>query len=232
MAGAERKTVLVVEDNRDIAELLGQLLRAYNCDVLTAESMDEVEKAVAGRRIDLLLLDILLPEEVDDGRKIAKRLREAGHRFPIYFLSGLRPPDVGKEYLGLVDGFLRKPFSLRDLRELLNSTLGQPAPEAAPNTSFDLMGAMAAIATEQEEIRRQQARLANFVTILQDGEAGAGGPGRALPPEVMAKFAEDSARYEEGLARVEKSLNEVQEMLRRHGADLLGKQRRGVRAAE
>jgi CheY-like chemotaxis protein len=225
VSGTERKTVLVVEDNRDIAELLGQLLRAYNCEVLTAESMAAVEQAVAGHRVDLLLLDILMPEEADDGRKIAKRLREAGHKFPIYFLSGLRPPDVGKEYLGLVDGFLRKPFSLRDLRELLNATLGGPPAGEGAAPAFDLVSAMAAIATEQEEIRRQQARLANFMTILQDGESGAGEP---ISSEMLARFVENSARYEEGLARVEKSLNEVQEMLRRHGAALLDKSRRGV----
>ena len=231
MDGAERKTVLVVEDNRDIAELLGQLLRAYNCEVLTADSMAGVEEVIGKRSIDLLLLDILLPEEADDGRKIARRLREGGHKFPIYFLSGLRQPDIGKEYLGLVDGFLRKPFSLRDLRELLATALGRPALTEAPSPAFDLMGAMAAIATEQEEIRRQQARLANFMTILQGGEDAAGAK-QVLSNEALSKFAEDSARYEEGLARIEKSLAEVQEMLRRHGPEFLDKSRRGVRAAE
>ena len=224
MTGGDRKTVLVVEDNRDIAELLGQLLRAYNCEVLTAESMSGVEEAVAHHQVDLLLLDILLPEEADDGRKIAKRLRQAGHKFPIYFLTGLRPPDVGKEYLGLVDGFLGKPFSLRELRELLNATLGRPACAAGRGPAFDLMGALAAMATEQEEIRRQQARLANFMTILQGG-AGGGPP---MTAELLASLAEDSARYEEGLARIERSLNEIQEMLRRHGAALLEGPGRGV----
>jgi len=220
----DRKTVLVVEDNRDIAELLGQLLRAYNCEVLTAESMSGVEEAVGRHQVDLLLLDILLPEEADDGRKIAKRLREAGHKFPIYFLTGLRPPDVGKEYLGLVDGFLGKPFSLRELRELLNATLGRPACAEGSGPAFDLMGALAAMATEQEEIRRQQARLANFMTILQGG-AGGGPP---MTAELLASLAEDSARYEEGLARIERSLNEIQELLRRHGAALLAGPGRGV----
>ena len=224
MTGSDRKTVLVVEDNRDIAELLGQLLRAYDCEVLTAESMSGVDEAVARHRVDLLLLDTLLPEEADDGRKIAKRLRQAGHKFPIYFLTGLRPPDVGKEYLGLVDGFLRKPFSLRDLRELLNATLGRPAVGEGGGPAFELMGAMAAMATEQEEIRRQQARLANFMTILQGGEGGA----PPMTAELLASLRKDSARYEEGLARIERSLNEIQELLRRHGAALLEGPGRGV----
>ena len=222
MAAAERKTVLVVEDNRDIAELLGQLLRAYHCEVLTAESLRGVEAAVAKQPVDLLLLDVLLPEEAEDGRKIAKRLRDAGHKFPIYFMTGLRPPDIGEEYLGLVDGFLRKPFSLRDLRGLLNEALGRPGLEESPGLLCDLMGMMASIATEQEEIRRQQARLATFMTIFQGGE------GQMTSAEALARFAENSARYEEGLARIEKSLTEVQEILRKHGEVLIAQSRRGV----
>jgi len=219
-----RKTVLVVEDNQDIAQLLGQLLRAYGCEVLAARSMGAVEEKLARTGVDLLLLDILLPEEVEDGRKIAQKLRASGHKFPIYFMTGLRPPDVGKEYLGLVDGFLRKPFSLRDLRKVLSEALGPAVAgaEEPPSASRDLVGMMASIATEQEEIRRQQARLATFMTVLQ------GGGGKGLSAEALGKFREDSSRYEEGLSRIEESLNEALEILRRHGPAMLDQQRRGV----
>lgn len=223
---SDRRTVLVVEDNRDIAELLGQLLQAYHCDVLTAVSLSEVERELAGRQVDLVLLDILLPEEDEDGRKIAKRLREAGHKVPIYFMTGLRPPDVGKEYIGLVDGFLRKPFSLRDLRGLLHEALGWQAPAEASTPACDLMGMMASIATEQEEIRRQQARLANFMTIVHRDK------GQTPSASDVAGFAADSVRYEEGLVRIEKTLADIQELMRKHRADLLNPPRRGVRVAE
>jgi CheY-like chemotaxis protein len=223
---SEPRTVLVVEDNRDIAELLGQLLKAYGCEVLAAENVGAVERTLAGRRVDLILLDILLPEEAEDGRKIAKRLRDAGHKVPIYFMTGLRPPDIGKEYMGLVDGFLRKPFSLRDLRQLLQQALGWTVPEEAAAPACDLMGMMASIATEQEEIRRQQARLASFMTILQ------GGKGQPPSPADLAGFTADSMRYEESLVRIEKALGEIQDLLRRHRTDLLTPPRRGVRAAE
>ena len=224
MAAGEFKTVLVVEDNLDIAQLLGQLLRAYNCEVLNAANLREAERIAGERKVDLLLLDILLPEEAEDGRKIARRLREAGHKFPIYFMTGLRPPDVGSEYLGLVDGFLRKPFSLRDLRKVLSEALGPEvaAAQEVADPARDLMGMMASIASEQEEIRRQQARLSTFMTILQSNE------GQGFPADAVAQFQENSARYEEGLSRVEASLNEVLEILRRHGSALLDDRRRGV----
>jgi CheY-like chemotaxis protein len=222
---AKKKTVLVVEDNQDIALLLGQLLRAYGCEVLEAQNMGMVEEKVKESEVDLLLLDILLPEEVEDGRKIAEKLRKSGHKFPIYFMTGLRPPDVGKEYLGLVDGFLRKPFSLRDLRKVLGEALGSSVVSTEEPTSAarDLVGMMASIATEQEEVRRQQARLATFMTILQSGQS------QGVSEDLIKKFEEDSARYEEGLVRIEESLNEVLEILRKHGSAMLGDgKRRGV----
>jgi DNA-binding response OmpR family regulator len=218
LTGDVAKTVLVVEDNRDITQLLGQLLRAYGFRVLTAQRPEEVEEIVVRSKVDLLLLDILLPEEAEDGRRIAQKLRQQGQSFPIYFMTGLRPPDVGKEYLGLVDGFLRKPFSLKDLRKVLSEALGSEvaSAEETPSPARDLAGMMASIATEQEEIRRQQARLASFMTILQGGE------GKAVTEEMIARFRDDSARYEEGLRRIEGSLNEVLEVLRRRGPTVLG----------
>lgn len=224
MSASERKTVLVVEDNQDIAQLVGQLLVAYGCEVVHARSLGEVMGLVADRRIDLLLLDILLPEEAEDGRKIALSLRQAGHKFPIYFMTGLRPPDVGKDYIGLADGFLRKPFSMRDLRRVLDEALGLSASGTASRSSAaqDVMGVMASIATEQEEIRRQQSRLATFMTVIQTG--GGGCPS----DEALGKFMEDSARYEEGLQRIEESLAEVLDMMRRHGKLMMGQQGRGV----
>ncbi|MBN1419375.1 MAG: hypothetical protein JXP34_11395, partial [Planctomycetes bacterium] len=78
------------------------------------------------------------------------------------------------------------------------------------------------IATEQEEIRRQQSRLATFMTVIQ------GGDGKTSSDESLRKFMEDSARYEEGLKRIEESLAEVLEMMRRHGKSMMGQQGRGV----
>lgn len=222
MTTGEPKVVLVVEDNRDIAELLAQLLRAYDCEVLTAVRMSAVQEVLARRKVDLLLLDILLPDDVEDGRKIAEQLRREGHKFPIYFMTGLRPPDIGPEYMGLVDGFLRKPFSLRDLREVLVKALGRSAPAGAPSPVRDLMAMMASIASEQEEVRRQQARLATFMTVLRENSA------RPVSPQVLEEFQERCARCEEGLAHIEKTLNEMQELLRGHGAEILSGQRRGV----
>ena len=134
----------------------------------------------------------------------------------IYFMTGVMKPEIGDEYLDVADGVLKKPFSIADLRNVLEKAFGEGLEPTVGSEIHDLLGMITTIATEQEEIRRQQARIASFVTIFQEGAEG--GPSA----EELARFKADVARYEDGLARMERSLSEIQEMLRSKGA-LLGK---------
>ena len=210
------RSVLVVEDNADIAALLGQLLAAYDCDVKVAEDLDQVKARLGNSGVDLVLLDIMLPESESDGREIARFMRERFPDMPIYFMTGVMKPEIGDEYLKIADGVLKKPFSIADLRAVLERTFGEDLEPNVGSEVHDLLGMITTIATEQEEIRRQQARIASFVTVFQEG-------GESEPTaEELSRFRGDVARYEEGLSRVERSLAEIQEMLRSKGA-LLGK---------
>jgi len=210
------RSVLVVEDNADIAALLGQLFSAYDCEVSVAENTEQVKLRLGTRGVDLVLLDIMLPESELDGREIARFIRERFPDMPIYFMTGVMKPEIGDEYLEIADGVLKKPFSIADLRNVLERTFGEGLKPSVGSEVHDLLGMITTIATEQEEIRRQQARIASFVTIFQEGAEGGPSAGE------LGRFKADVARYEDGLARMERSLSEMQEMLRSKGA-LLGK---------
>lgn len=220
------RTVLVVEDNEDIATLLEQLLGAYGYRARLARSPDEARAIVAKETVHLLLLDIMFPDGPTRGCELAAELRSAGRAFPIYFMTGLRKSEIGAENLERVDGLLRKPFSARELKAVLKEALGEAPAEGAGPSARDLLGLMTSIATQQEEIRRQQARLSTFLTVQQEpGEAGARGD--------LERFRNDSAHYEEGLARIETTMDEIQEMLRRNVRGLsAGKSGRPERSAE
>ena len=120
---AERRRVLVVDDNRDAAEMLGEALRHEGHEV--REAYDGLQALVAAAQFQpqLVLLDLGLPGM--DGFEIARRLRadpQFGEALKIVALTGYgqdqdrrRTAEVG------IDRHLVKPVSLDAILEVLNS---------------------------------------------------------------------------------------------------------------
>ena len=114
----DRPRMMVVEDDRDTAEMLAAYFEAQGYDVTpVAWGADAVRQAQEGATPDLILLDIRLPDM--DGFEVCKRLRS--HRrtqyVPIIFLTERRERGdrlSGLE-LGAVD-YITKPFDVQDLR--------------------------------------------------------------------------------------------------------------------
>ncbi len=114
----DRPRMMVVEDDRDTAEMLAAYFEAQGYDVTpVAWGADAVRQAQEGAVPDLILLDIRLPDM--DGFEVCKRLRS--HRrtqyVPIIFLTEKRERGdrlSGLE-LGAVD-YITKPFDVQDLR--------------------------------------------------------------------------------------------------------------------
>ena len=114
----DRPRMMVVEDDRDTAEMLAAYFEAQGYAVTpVAWGADAVRQAQEGAAPDLILLDIRLPDM--DGFEVCKRLRS--HRrtqyVPIIFLTEKRERGdrlSGLE-LGAVD-YITKPFDVQDLR--------------------------------------------------------------------------------------------------------------------
>lgn len=114
----DRPRMMVVEDDRDTAEMLVAYFEAQGYDVApVAWGQDAIREAQEGTTPDLILLDIRLPDM--DGFEICKHLRS--HRrtqyIPIIFLTEKRERSdrlSGLE-LGAVD-YITKPFDIQDLR--------------------------------------------------------------------------------------------------------------------
>lgn len=107
------KRVLVVEDDKDIAELISIHLRDLECDVRFAnDGVTGYEMAKSGT-FDLIVLDIMLPGM--DGIEICRRLRGDEIFSPILMLTA-KSEELDK-VLGLemgADDYLSKPFSVRE----------------------------------------------------------------------------------------------------------------------
>ena len=124
----QRPTVLVVEDDPQIREVVVMALADEGFAVLTAGSARAALAAAAATPPAAVVLDLMLPDL--DGAEVATRLREQhGAQLPIVLVSASgRVAHVAKRLA--IAAFLAKPFDLDLLVGLVRDTLA--AAEAAP----------------------------------------------------------------------------------------------------
>lgn len=118
--------ILLVEDDRELAEITADMLRAYDYSVKIAGGCDEAYEALTKEQYALMILDINLPDGT--GFEVCRELRAAS-RIPVIFASARGDEDdklTGFEIGG--DDYLAKPYSLKELlarvRALMRRTYG------------------------------------------------------------------------------------------------------------
>ena len=123
--------ILIVDDDRDIRTLLADYLTRQGLRCTTAANGREMKDALERHRIDLIVLDIMLPG--DDGLTLCRNLRAGGphSRTPVLMLTA-RGEDMDR-IIGLemgADDYLAKPFVPRELyariRAILRRTRALP----------------------------------------------------------------------------------------------------------
>ena len=133
-----RETVLVVEDETILRELVREILKANGYRVLDAatgrEALAVWEKE--GRNVDLLLTDVAMPDGLS-GRDLATKLQEDNPRLPVIFSSGYTQESLQrKEPAGASETFLPKPYQPAELarivRASLDNAVGAQLATAAP----------------------------------------------------------------------------------------------------
>ncbi|MEU5112574.1 response regulator transcription factor [Streptomyces longwoodensis] len=103
-------TVLVVEDEPSIADVLAIALRFHRFEVMTAATV-RAALALAGRtRPDVALLDVMLPD--GDGRELGRRLRSEQPQLGLVFLTARDAPAEIVGALGFGDDYITKPFDI------------------------------------------------------------------------------------------------------------------------
>jgi two-component system response regulator MtrA len=112
--------VLVVDDDEDIAQSIGDVLRnggyAYELVADGAQALDLAKR----RTIGLVLLDWRLPDE-PAGATLVRRLRDAcGGQVPVVVLSA-DPISLNEARDANVDDYLPKPFEIADLLDLVDT---------------------------------------------------------------------------------------------------------------
>lgn len=117
----EKKKILVVEDEKDISEILAYNIQRQGYEVDTAyDGETGLEKALSGE-FDLILLDVMLPKM--DGFEICKRVREKLET-PIIILTARE--EEHDKIMGLdlgADDYMTKPFSIGELSSRIKANI-------------------------------------------------------------------------------------------------------------
>ncbi|HJT36811.1 MAG TPA: response regulator transcription factor [Actinomycetota bacterium] len=111
---ADRTRVLVVDDERNITDLVATVLRYEGFEVQTAATGRDALKAVTAFRPALVVLDIMLPDL--DGFEVQRQLADNGGKIPVVFLTAKDGTEDKVRGLTMgADDYVTKPFSLEEL---------------------------------------------------------------------------------------------------------------------
>ena len=117
------KKILIIDDDLAFCQTLETALEAENYQVLSAYDGKKGCALASQERVDLILLDLKLPEM--NGFEVCKSIRSSGDRTPIIFLTGEKKKEIDK-VLGLElggDDYVIKPFGMRELLARIKAVL-------------------------------------------------------------------------------------------------------------
>ncbi|HKZ42053.1 MAG TPA: response regulator, partial [Candidatus Hodarchaeales archaeon] len=114
------KTILVVDDNQDMLEVLILILKDYGFSVLSAKDGEDGLKVFTDHRgsIDVVLSDIVMPKL--NGVDMAKTIMLADPEARIVFMSGYDLTEEGRDFKTAWNvRWLHKPFAVEHLKEVI-----------------------------------------------------------------------------------------------------------------
>lgn len=126
--------ILVVDDDEEIRKLLSRYLLTQGFRVSTASDGKELKERLGAGRIDLIVLDVLLPD--GSGIDLCRDLRRTS-TVPVILLTALKE-DVDR-IIGLeigADDYIGKPFNPRELVARIRAVLRRTTERSAPGTTI------------------------------------------------------------------------------------------------
>jgi len=121
------RTILVVDDEPAILDLIQRVLKNAGYNVITSRSGDRAWDVIERGQpeIDLVLTDIVMPGSMD-GFTLAENARRKYTKLPVVFMTGALPESDEKAAAMIKKRLLlRKPFSPKELVEFIDSHLGE-----------------------------------------------------------------------------------------------------------
>ncbi|GAB4420401.1 MAG: hypothetical protein Kow002_08720 [Anaerolineales bacterium] len=127
------KTILTIDDDAAITELLSMLLQTHGYEVLTANSGEAGIRIIEDKKPDVVILDLMMPGM--DGWQVCKQTRKISN-VPILILSALDDPSMIASALDAgADDYLVKPVSSNILVAHINKLIRRTGALDSPNGS-------------------------------------------------------------------------------------------------
>jgi CheY-like chemotaxis protein len=130
-----KETILLVEDEPVVRELVREILHTYQYKVVEAESGIDALRVwdQYDGKIDLLLTDMVMPEGLN-GRELADQLKKRRPELKVIFSSGYSAESLGRELADGDTAFLPKPYLPPQLAQIVRQCL-----DAVPKKRGDLV---------------------------------------------------------------------------------------------
>jgi DNA-binding response OmpR family regulator len=212
----EKESILVVEDEEKIRSALADFLEFHNFEVAEAADGLEAERIVAGRRFDLIMLDLMLPKI--SGEQLCSKWRHDGLQTPIIMLTakGQEKEKVAGLNLG-ADDYITKPFSLEELLARINAVLRRTDPARAVGQSFefadldvDIPALKARRKNRDIEISKREAAIIQYLTA---------NPNRIISREELYKAVWNETMSELGTRTVDMHIAKLRSKIELDVAD-------------
>ena len=118
------KTILIVDDERDITDVVAATLEDEGYRVLTAHNGVDGLKCLSGARPDMVICDFMMP--LMDGATMCQRVHDDPRLkdIPFVIVSVMDEKVIGRDF-GTYDGYIRKPFRMVALLKLVGRLLGR-----------------------------------------------------------------------------------------------------------
>lgn len=136
---ANAKTILIVDDDRELVDGLRVMLERQGYRVIQAHDGHQGKQTIYNQRPDLVILDMMMPRM--GGYPVLEHFKGKADAPPIIMITaneGSRHKAYA-EYLGVID-YLRKPFASERLLEAVNKAFAsseRPAEDTPPDTASE-----------------------------------------------------------------------------------------------
>lgn len=130
-----KQTILIIEDEEDLLELLEYHLQKEGYETLGFLSTKNVEKCLLEEPIDLLIVDRNLPGV--EGSEFVKMLRDKGFSQAVIFVTAKNSDThIEEGFVRGADDYVTKPYNMKELLLRIKAILARTSPQAKHHLSY------------------------------------------------------------------------------------------------